>query len=210
MMDVLSYVHTPTLVFFLTLWVGTLLRSKDKHKFDNDGFASSIHSIVVVFLASASLFFRDESIVSESMPLMFSRSYFLVDILDCIVRLDGVFTLHGILSLLLNVGCQMHPDVYAWRAGSMGYMTEISTPLYNRWKGTKSKGDFTVFCGVFFLCRIVWVPVFLWGWFRRQSPPNYDWLMATSSVFYVLQLVFFWKIVGILRNYDVPREKKKK
>jgi len=209
-MELSSYIHIPTLLFFLTIWVGTYVYSKDKHKFDRDGTASSIHSIIVVLLASSSLLFQGESTVSESVPLTFSCSYFLVDLLDCIVRLDSVFTFHAILSLFLNVCCH-RPDIFAWRGGSRAYMTEISTPFYNRWKLTKTKADFVILCVIFFLCRIVWVPIFLWGmYFRQSSPAEFDLLMVASLAFYVLQLAFFAKMVNILMNYGGSKKKRKK
>eukprot|EP00555_Chaetoceros_dichaeta_P004235 CAMPEP_0198261246 /NCGR_PEP_ID=MMETSP1447-20131203/10003_1 /TAXON_ID=420782 /ORGANISM="Chaetoceros dichaeta, Strain CCMP1751" /LENGTH=105 /DNA_ID=CAMNT_0043949099 /DNA_START=406 /DNA_END=726 /DNA_ORIENTATION=- len=102
------------------------------------------------------------------------------------------------------------PEVYAWRAGSMGYMTEISTPVYNIWKLKKTKGIFAIFCVLFFLCRIVWVPIFLWGWLFRQSSPNFDWLLGVSSLFYALQLLFFAKMIKMLMKYDSSKERRKK
>jgi len=128
-----------------------------------------------------------------------------VDLYDCIRRKDWVFTGHAIITLTLNVGTHTSPIHYALRSASKGYMTEISSPFYRWWTVTKSFHVYVIFYVLFFLCRLVWVPIFLKNAF---SVAGYDWLLYASILFYVLNLGFFQEMTKILLHYDTQRAKK--
>jgi hypothetical protein len=174
------------------------------HSYDQNAMIHASHAIGVVILSSLSLYFNDETVFRELIPIAFSRGYFLVDLWDCIKRKDWVFTFHAVISLTLNVGTHLSPIHYKLRSASKGYMTEISSPFYRWWTVTKSFHVYVIFYITFLSCRLIWVPIFLKSAFRLAG---YDWLSYASVAFYVLNLGFFTRMTNILLNYD--RSKKK-
>jgi len=79
-------------------------------------------------------------------------------------------------------------------------------PFLNHWKNTKSYKSFIIFFISFTLCRIIWVPYFVYSTYVIQLKGDIDWLIWPSVLFYILQLVFYIKMCGMVVNY---KEKKK-
>ena len=166
---------------------------------------SLIHIIGGLLLASIGLCFKDENILKESVVLDFSLGYFVADLIVCLEKRDYVFIVHALVSMGLNYVCRQ-PAYYALRCGSQGFMTELSTIPYLFWQKTKKKSIYQVFVGVFFLCRIVWTPLFLRNTFSVVGIDTMPLLFSLG--FYILQLGFFSKMISILKNYkeeDKPK-----
>lgn len=121
------------------------------------------------------------------------------------MRLDAMFTVHAILSLMLNTGSGISSVHRELRSASKGFFAEASTPFLNRWKRTKSKTDFLIFFASFAISRVFWVPYFVYQTYAVQLKRT-DFLLWPSLAFIVLQLVWFLKMCGVALNYKVPKE----
>lgn len=177
---------------------------KDKNHF-NCSRITHLHVYGGMIFAAMSLYINNEAIFPEAIVLTWSAGYFTADLLDCAVRRDGMFFAHAIIGFALLYCCSTE-FFYNQRAGSGGYFVEISTPFLNRWKLTKKKADFRNFLIVFFLCRVVYTPIFL---IKMQVTQN-SFALFASAAFYVLNTMWFVKMFGILLNYkETPRKKGK-
>mmetsp|Transcript_154 Transcript_154/g.223 ORF Transcript_154/g.223 Transcript_154/m.223 type:complete len:212 (+) Transcript_154:1519-2154(+) len=187
-------------VLWSLLWAVTKIRApKDKKDhFSENLFLLTGNQVVGLMLSILSLYFDEETYMRESTVLSWYGSFFIVDLLDCVYRKDVVFFIHAVLSLTL---CRVNflPKYYGLRTGSKGVFTELSTLFLNKWKKSKKKIDFQMFAVVFFFCRLCWVPFFM---IRAAKEVDMDGFVICASVaFYLLQVVFFGKIITILRNY---------
>ena len=157
-----------------------------------------------VILASASLYFDDESIFPERIVLSWAAGFFLADLIDCTMRRDTMFFAHAVIGLALLWSCWKSP-FYDQRAGSRGYFVEISSPFYQAWMVDKTKAKFSVFCLVFFLCRIVYTPIFLSKMDMFHNISQHSFAFVASIAFYLLNFAWFAKGMQMLFNY---KEKK--
>lgn len=130
-------------------------------------------------------------------------SYFLVDLIDCIVHRDFMFTIHSILALTLTP-LGWRKELYLKKAGSLAYFIEISSPFFHKWSQTKKKQDFQIFVMAFFVCRIIDVPIF----FLLIGAKNDIYLMVGIIVFYILNIAWFTKAMIMLFHYkdEINRE----
>jgi hypothetical protein len=84
---------------------------------------SNLHSIPLVIMASLSLC----HVLPEIYPLCWSVAFFIVDLLDCIVRREGMWIVHAVISLILNVLTGWNVQHRALRSVSKGFFAEAST-----------------------------------------------------------------------------------
>mmetsp|Transcript_3260 Transcript_3260/g.3799 ORF Transcript_3260/g.3799 Transcript_3260/m.3799 type:complete len:208 (-) Transcript_3260:71-694(-) len=179
----------------IAFWFTVYIFSKD---FGSNPIILSGHSVVAVILSAVSLYFHDESKFPEAFVICFGVGFFMVDTFDCILRMDLMFLLHGILGLSFLYFAST-TRYYPMRAASMGYFVEISTPLYHRWKGKKTKETLGHFLLSFFLSRIVWLPIFVYIIF---SATEYNkWVVYAFTMFYILNCVWFGKGIQLYKNY---------
>ena len=174
------------------------------HLWGNSPKISNLHSVPLCALALLSV----RRVVSERVPLAFSLAFFATDLLDCVVRRDLPFLLHAILSIALNVGAAALPGhpLHELRSLSKGFLVEASTIFLNRWKRTHRREDYVTFFAVFIVCRIAWVPCFVYEMYTAVG--EVDAICLVSAAFYVLQLAWYAKMISILRNYRVPAQVK--
>lgn len=85
---------------------------------------SNLHSVPLVFMASLSLY---NDTLPEIYPLCWSVSFFIVDLLDCIVRREGMWMAHAVISLILNVLTGWNAQHRILRSVSKGFFAEAST-----------------------------------------------------------------------------------
>ena len=185
---------------FLTLWLlayyhPSLKLSREK--------LSNIHCVPLCILALLSL----QHIVSESIPLCYSSSFFVVDIIDeGFINRDVMWTIHGVISLGLNLGTAMSPTHRNLRSVSKGYLVEGSTYPFNYWKRCKSYMSFAVFFGVFTVCRVIWVPYFLYDTYVNELDGETDLLLYLSVLFCLLNGAWYFKMCQMMVNYRVPKK----
>lgn len=120
----------PTLLLlFLALWLFayyiTVLSPTHgaPNGFESSALLSNLHSVPLCILAALSLL----DIVDEVYPLCWSLSFFVVDVLDCAVRRDLMWGVHGMISLVLNVATGGNGVHRGLRSLSKGFFTEAST-----------------------------------------------------------------------------------
>lgn len=170
--------------------------------FESSTFISNLHSVPLCLLASLSLLHA----IPESVPLTWSVSFFLVDLLDTIVRRDAMWGAHAVISLALNLLTGSKARHRAIRSVSKGFFTEASTPFLNYWKKSKSYASFLVFFLVFTSCRMIWVPYFVYGTYAILLNGEIDFLIWPSVLFYVLQLMWYVKMCTMVAKYKIPKE----
>eukprot|EP01082_Thalassiosira_pseudonana_P009407 g8371.t1 g8371 contig29:369312-370157(+) len=199
----------PTLLLlFLTLWLFayyiTVLSPTHgaPNGFESSALLSNLHSVPLCILAALSLL----DIVDEVYPLCWSLSFFVVDVLDCAVRRDLMWGVHGMISLVLNVATGGNGVHRGLRSLSKGFFTEASTPFLNHWKLNKNYTNFLIFFTSFTVCRILWVPYFIYNTYAIHLQGKIDYLIWPSVLFYVLQLFWYVKMVGMVFHYRLPKE----
>ena len=113
---------------------------------------------MVCGLSAISLYHDDDEQFSESIPILFSTSYFVVDLADCLVRLDGMFLVHAIAAIALGCCGYVSGPFRDVRLMSRGYMVELSNIQLHRWKKTKTRKDFAILVARFTATRIIYLP----------------------------------------------------
>lgn len=175
----------------------------DIHAWGNSESISNAHSIPLTVAAVLSIL----ELIPEIIPVAYSTSFFLVDIVDAVLRRDAMFGVHAALSLLLNMGASRNVKHRQMRNLSKGYLCELSTPWLNKWKRSHTKKDYLVFFAAFTFSRIVWVPLFVYDVYKVIGV---DSVICASAAFYLLQFAWYIKMIAILANYKVPSERKTK
>ncbi len=189
------------LLFWTIAWITTKLRCKqspENKKFSENGILLTFNNFAGIVLASLSLYFNNEEIFSESIVISWFTAFFIIDLFDCLFRKDIVFTVHALMTLIL---CYINtiPKYYGLRMASLGTYCETSSPFLWKWKWTKKKSDFQIFTVIFFLCRLVWVPLYM---IRYSQLVDFDdWVILATVLFYLLQVAFFFQMVRMLLNY---------
>ena len=174
----------------------------DIQAWGHSSLVSDINSVPLVIMAILSLL----QIIPEALPWAWSSAFFTVDTVDSIIRRDVPFFAHGAISLFLNIVTEQSSQHAKLRFLSRGFLTEFSTPFLNRWKRTHTKRDYVLFFVAFTCCRIIWVPWFVW---EMKSLLGGDYIFYGSCFFYLIQLVWYSKMIPILLHYKVPDEVKR-
>lgn len=187
---------------FLTLWLLAYYHPILSKKISRN-FLSNLHSGLICILALLSL----HRAISESIPLCYSSSFFVADVIDeAFVNRDVMWTMHGIISLALNLGTAMSPQHRELRSVSKGYLVEGSTLPFNYWKGSKSYASYVAFFFSFTVCRVLWVPYFLYDSYMTKLNGELDFLLYPSAMFCVLNGAWYFKMCQMLVNYRLPKE----
>jgi hypothetical protein len=79
-------------------------------------------------------------------------------------------------------------------------------PFLNHWRTSKSYPSYVVFFVVFTLCRVIWVPYFIYKTYAVHLNGELDMLIWPSLAFCLLQFVWYAKMCTILVNYKLPKE----
>ena len=113
------------LSIFLYCYYYTVLSPKTGKPdgFGESTFISNLHSVPLCILALLSL----KHVIPESIPLCWSISFFIVDLLDAVVRGEIMWIVHAIISLALNVLTGRDAKHRALRSVSKGFFAEAST-----------------------------------------------------------------------------------
>ena len=149
-------------------------------------------------MGGLSLYYDDDSIFSERVVVLFSLSYFSVDILDCLQRDDLSYFIHGLLSLGLSLVNYTTPLCRQIRTNSRAAMCQLSSPLMHNAKVTHSHLMGLAFMIVFTRCRIIWIPYGIVLPMHRAGMPWTDLRMIAVLCFYGLNMFWYYKIWLIL------------
>jgi hypothetical protein len=194
-----------------TIWLSTYMYFSiryGKKKFASLLVVHDVHAIGMVICCALSLYFKDDDKFSELTPMLFTLSYFFVDLFDCLVRLDGAFTVHALLSIGVCLTSASHPIHLRLRSVSQGGLTELSTYPLHQWQRSKSRQDFLVFALLFTLCRIIWIPYFIYHVYIELGYIDFQ-IVGGMGLFF-LNFTWWFKILNILFNYKEKKDHKAK
>ncbi len=157
---------------------------------------SSIHSILIILMASYSLqdnifaldFSKNNQNISNEgtkLTLIFSLSYFILDLIKCIIHMNSVFILHHLcaINLLLFSAYSLNDRNYE---GSfvMAYLLllECNTPIMNLGTLLKLlKFDYNIYGTVwvlhlisYVLCRLIMIPYISYYYYLHNKMDYYQ------------------------------------
>ncbi len=156
-------------------------KSIDRKNFEriDEIIYSTIHTLFILFLSGYSLrqnifsidFYQERALPNEAMKLtlMISLSYFTLDLVKCITRLNMIFILHHLCAInLLLYSAYSFSEKYYEGSFVMAYLLllECNTPLMNLGLLLKMMNfDYTVYGSVWILhlisytlCRLIMIP----------------------------------------------------
>lgn len=195
----------------------------------------NLHNFGAIALGTLSLYFNNDAIFNERIPILWSLGYFLVDIFDCTLRRDAIYFLHALLCF--GLGCTNYslPPCRRLRMNSQATFLECSNPWMHWSKQTRKPTIFAIFAIVYTLCRIVWIPVLMYQLMHDHHhqyhhhhpydhrPPSidhdddyyyyyyyyYPMIQITLGIFYALNWYWYAKILKILWKGTQSEEAKK-
>ena len=83
----------------------------------------------------------------------------MIDIMDCCIRQDLIYSLHGICCFILGYMNYTIPILQILKMNSKATYCELSNPFMHFAKRTRQPFHFVLFAIVYTLCRIVWIPI---------------------------------------------------
>ena len=172
-------------------------------------FMQNLHNIGCIVLSAISLYFNDDSIFNERITILFSLSYFVLDFVDCLIRLDYAYTAHAFFCLTLGVGNYITPICRILRTNSKASMVEISSPFLHMAKTTRKPWHFLLFVIVFTCCRMIWLPIMMKQLHDGGLPFMQDIRQILMVGFYCLNLFWYYKMVRIVVTGGRKDSKKK-
>ena len=139
----------------------------------------------------------NDDIFKERIATLWSTGYFMVDLVDCTLRLDVPYSMHAICCLLLCVANYFTPLCQELRMTSKAALLEISNPFMHLAKKTRQPAHFLLFAAVYTVCRVVWLPVMMNQLYSRGMAVT-DPIFVVLTAFYGLNLFWYYKIARIL------------
>eukprot|EP00523_Entomoneis_sp_CCMP467_P005579 CAMPEP_0168749842 /NCGR_PEP_ID=MMETSP0724-20121128/16941_1 /TAXON_ID=265536 /ORGANISM="Amphiprora sp., Strain CCMP467" /LENGTH=215 /DNA_ID=CAMNT_0008797797 /DNA_START=10 /DNA_END=654 /DNA_ORIENTATION=+ len=188
----------------LCFWVPTYLYCTwyDKNRPKKNTFQKwvalhNFHNYGAMTLATISI--NEIWNLNERVPILWSLAYFLVDLVDCLVRSDLQFTFHALCCIFLGLSNYNLPILFRLKMNSKASYCELSSPFLYLAKSTRNPLHFALFALIFTCCRIVWVPIMYWQCMKEGMSWNHPILLVLAG-FYGLNCFWYSKIVKIL--YD--------
>lgn len=143
------------------------------------------------------MYTANDDIFRERIVTLFTTGYFVVDLVDCAIRLDYAYTFHAVTSLFLCLANYFTPLCQELRMTSKAGLLEASTPFLYLAKKTRKPEHFGLFALVFTMCRIIWVPIMMKqlidGGMGATDP-----ILIVLTGFYGLNLFWWYKILRII------------
>jgi hypothetical protein len=187
----------------MTFWAGTLIYCSLPSKLSRPQWNTwiivhEIHNNLAIVMGWISLYCNDNTIFNERVGILWSLSYFLVDLIDAAYRLDFAYTVHGILCVMLGVANYTTPICRELRTNSRAAQCELSTPFLNLSRTTRKPLHFVLFAAAFTLFRIIYIPYNLILPASRYGLEWTHWIMIALYAFYALNCFWYTKIVRML------------
>ena len=186
----------------LIIWVSTFLYSYLPSKVERQPFhrwysLHSFHNFGAILLGITSMYFNDDSVFNERIPILWSIGYFTIDLLDCGYRRDVIYSAHAIFCLVLGVSNYTTPLSRKLRMNSKASLCELSNGFMHLAKRTRKPIHFATFALVFTVCRILWIP-YLAKQMLDHNMELMDPRIVCLGAFYGLNVFWWLKIVKIL------------
>lgn len=143
------------------------------------------------------MFINDDDRFNERIPILWSIAYFLVDLFDCVWRLDRDYTIHAVFCLILGYFNYATPTLRRLRMNSKATLCETSNPFMHVAKHTRKPVHFLLFAFVYTFCRVLWIPVMV----KQLMDADYaltNPIQIALLGFYGLNLFWYAKIIRIL------------
>jgi len=155
------------------------------------------HNFGAILLGLTSMYFNDDEIFTERIPILWSIGYFVVDLVDCGLRMDITYGFHAIMCLFLGLANYHVPICRELRMNSKASLLEISNPFMHLCKKTRKPLHFAIFALVFTLCRIVWMPVLMFQ-LHSAGVAFTNPIQIGLALFYGLNWYWYYKILRIV------------
>ena len=223
--DAINYEDAWFLPFCLPLifWSGSYVYCRSQGRpFHKWYFLHNIHNFGAILLGSISIFSSGRNSTSltyafnERIPILWSLSYFIVDIFDCALRGDGPYLFHALCCFLLGLMNYSVPTLRYLRMNSKAAYCELSNPFMHWAKRTRRPIHFLLFALVFTFCRMLWLPIMYYQLisYTGDAVTSLPWYHPSCCVlllFYGLNVYWYLKILQILwtggRASEKEREK---
>ena len=187
----------PFLIPF-AFWSSCLLYSRrNSIRYARWGPVHLTHHIGAMSQASISLYLNDDSLFNERITILWSFSYFVVDVIDCLLEKHLTYSIHGVVCMILGAYNYRTPLHRELRMNSKASFIEASSLLLDTAKRTKNPQIFIAFAFLFTCCRIIWIPFLM----KELLEHNMEWTdvpMILLSIFYTLNWWWYLKILKIL------------
>jgi TLC domain len=203
----------------LIFWSGSYLFCRyHGHAFHKWYFLHNVHNFGAILLGSISILFAaTRHSFNERIPILWSLSYFAVDILDCSLRLDIAYLFHALCCFFLGLMNYSVPTLRHLRMNSKAAYCELSNPFMHLAKRTRKPVHFLLFAIVFTACRMLWLPIMYYQ-LISYTPSDDDTLATTHMpwyhpsccillLFYGLNVYWYMKILQIIVSGDRSEKK---
>ena len=157
----------------------------------------NLHNGGAIFLGLVSIYNDNDAVFNERIPILWSVGYFAVDILDCTLRGDWIYLLHGAFCFGLGLANYTTPLCRQMRMNSKATLCETSNPFMHLAKKTRNPLHFALFAFVFTICRILWLPFLMWQ-VHQAGMAWTDWRLLGVGAFFGLNFYWYIKIWKIL------------
>mmetsp|Transcript_6082 Transcript_6082/g.12518 ORF Transcript_6082/g.12518 Transcript_6082/m.12518 type:complete len:232 (+) Transcript_6082:105-800(+) len=181
----------------LSLWGGCWLYAKlSKKDFFKWTELHLLHHVGAMALGSLSLYYGDDSIVNERVPILWSLSYFAVDSIEALLLGHLTYVLHGTIALLLGLANYNLPILRSLRTNSKASYIETSSLLLPFVKRYRKPWLFGIFALIYTMCRIIWIPFMIRDLLNNGLGPSHPAVIGVG-LFYCLNIYWYIKIVKI-------------
>lgn len=174
-------------------WLYARLSKKDFMKWTE---LHTFHHVGAMTLGSLSLYYGDDSIVNERIPILWSISYFMIDTMEAILLGHLTYTFHGMIALLLGLGNYNLPILRSLRMNSRASYIETSSLVLPYVKKYRKPWIFFIFAFVYTMCRIVWIPLLIKDLLNNGLGPSHP-VVIGVGLFYCLNIHWYIKIIKI-------------
>ncbi len=187
-------------------------------KIDFLGWAAlhQFHHYGAIVIGSLSLYYNDDSIISERVGILWSLGYFLVDIIETILKGHLTYIMHGVIAFALSLGNYNIPLLRSLRMNSKASFIETSSLVLPYVKKYRKPWLFGIFALVYTGCRMIWIPRMIKDLLDNGMKPSHPSVIGIS-LFYCLNIYWYIKIIKILiygpgekkEDKDDPESKEK-
>lgn len=184
-----------------SMWVSFWIYARLLKKFDFSKWfpIHTLHHVGALTQASLSLYYQNNAIFNERIPIFWSASYFVLDILDSVVAGHVLYVAHGAVCLLLGIANYNIPLLRELRMNSKASYIETSSVILYQVKQNRKPWLFVLFAVTYTCCRIVWIP-FMMKELLDNGMEYTNFIFILLVLFYILQIHWWIKILKILAS----------
>jgi hypothetical protein len=157
----------------------------------------TLHHVGAISQASISLYYQNDAIFHERIPILWSMSYFVIDIVDCLYMGHLLYIAHGAVCLALGVANYNIPLLRELRMNSKATYIETSSILLYQVKQYRKPWLFLIFAITYTCCRILWIPYMMKELLDHGMEKTHI-IFVLLVLFYLLQIHWYIKILKIV------------